>query len=67
MSLDGDYHEFKVTPNLQFFVSLEGVCHEFFLLNLYKLPANLEGSSFGQKFLEIGYDNSLSLELGWSF
>jgi hypothetical protein len=33
MSLEGDFHEFEVTPNLELLVafgmSLEGVCHGF--------------------------------------
>jgi hypothetical protein len=34
MSLDGDFHEVEVTPNLELFVtfgmSLEGVCNELY-------------------------------------
>jgi hypothetical protein len=34
MSLEGDCHEFEVTPNLELLVTfdmgLEGVCHELF-------------------------------------
>jgi hypothetical protein len=37
MSLEGDYHEVEVTPNLEllviFYMSLEGVCHELYVWN----------------------------------
>jgi hypothetical protein len=46
MSLEGDCHEVKVTPNLELLVtfgmSLEGVCHELYTEFHYKLIPNLK-------------------------
>jgi hypothetical protein len=45
-SLEGDFHEVEVTPNLELLVtfgmSLEGVCHELYTQCHYKLIPNLE-------------------------
>ena len=47
MSLEGDFHELEVTPNLEMLVtcgmSLEGVCRELDTKFHYKLISNLDG------------------------
>ncbi len=46
ISLEGDYHEVEVTPNLELLVtfgmSLEGVCYELYTIFHYKLKPTLE-------------------------
>jgi hypothetical protein len=46
MSLEGDFHEVDVTPNLKllvtFGISLEGVCHDLYTQFHYKLIPNLK-------------------------